>query len=126
MICAECGNVMSQDDIEKGICPFCYRKGTSIGLDNESIADSLTKEWGFDMGLALKIVDGGEQRFLDRNMFITHQGEVQNAADEEELRGVVLEYLLDDGSLADIEYIFVDGESRGVEIDIKFTEQVIL
>ena len=123
MICAMCGNVMSQDDIDKGICPFCYQKGTSTGLDSESIADSISKEWGFDLDTALEIVAKGDQRLLDRWMFITCDGEVKSAHDEEELRFMMLDYLLDNGSLSDIEYVFVDAIQKGIEIDIKFTKQ---
>lgn len=123
MICEECGNVMSQDDIDKGMCPFCYQRGTSIGLDNESIAELISKEWGFDFDIALQIVLKGDQKLLDRCMFITCEGEVKSTTDEEELRLIMLYYLLDNGSLSDIEYVFVDGEQKGIEIDIKFTKQ---
>ena len=123
MICAECGNVMSQDDIDKGICPFCYQRGT---LDNESIAESLTKEWGIDFDTAYAVIKDGQQKFLDRCMFITVDGDVYSAIDEEELRVIMLEHLLsikEDNSISNIEYVFVDGEPRGIEIDIKFTKQ---
>ena len=38
----------------------------------------------------------------------------------------MLEHLLsikEDNSISNIEYVFVDGEPRGIEIDIKFTKQ---
>jgi hypothetical protein len=59
-------------------------------------------------------------------MFITIDGDVFPAKDEEELREIMLQWLLDDkGVIDDIQYMFVDGIPKGLEVDLKFIDDIV-
>lgn len=140
MRCTVCYLEFEPDDAqkldrrEKVQCPFCFSiidaadaEGMSdaesdAASDDDHVVDNIVHEWGIDEITACNIVDSGMQSQLDKFMFITCEGLVYGAKDLNELKKIMLGYLLEDqGVLADIEYIFVDGERKDLELDVNFT-----
>lgn len=78
--------------------------------------------WGIEEELMIKIFELEQQGDLCQFMFITGSGDVFAGKDEDDLKEQILEYMQEIGCIDDIEYIFINGESQNVEVDIKFTD----
>jgi hypothetical protein len=134
--CDQCKQDILVDDliimVEKpgmAVCPLCTNdikmEDDMSGSfeDVDTIAENIEKEWGIDSDTAYAIASDNKQDLLDQFMFITRDGDVINAADEDSLKLEMLSFLLDEeGSIAEIEYVFVDGVAKSIEIDIDFKE----
>ena len=135
VMCESCmQEILSTDLIDEkdgmANCPICASE-IKIGgnvmhggfVDEGVLIEKLEKDWGIDYDTASVIVEENSMDQLDQNMFITKEGLICSAKDDDDLKQEMLDYLLyQDGVLADIEYVFVDGCARSIEIDLQFTE----
>ena len=112
-VCPICTNDIK---LERGMFPEHFE-------DVDTIAENIEKTWGIDADVAYEIAMNNNQSMLDQFMFITSDGDVRNATDEDGLKLEMLDFLLDDsGTIADIEYVFVEGVAKSIELDLKFNE----
>jgi hypothetical protein len=122
MKCPSCDNDLYQTDLSRGQCPYCYTILKEEETDYDTIIDSIEKEWGIPNDLCEKIVALDMHEHLSKNMFITVDGEVFPANNEQELKEAVLDFIMDSSIIIDIDHIFVNGISKGLEVDISFID----
>lgn len=120
--------ILQKERPDNGVCPLCFGDiplGDELSdaiSDLDGLSEKIVDEWGIDELTASMIVEKNTQSELDRFMFITNEGFVYNSTDEYGLKLEMLDYFVEfEGSIADIKYVFIDGSSRHLEVDIKFT-----
>lgn len=97
----------------------------SVEMGSNEVQKEITgimMRWGLPYEISSKIWCGGGEENLCENMIITSEGDIYDATDQDDLKEKMLDYIQNAGAVNDIDYIFVNGKSHSVEVDIKFVE----